>query len=189
MALNSLSLALSQVGRFEEAITALQDAVTIFRETSDRPREGMARCILGGALCQVRRFEKAITALQDAATIFRETSDRPREGMALANLSSALLQVQRFDEAITALQDVVTISRETSDRLGEGMALTSLGISLSQVGRLRGGDHRAPGRGYHLPRDQRPPPRGHDAGHPRSRQGRTADPAQTVDENAAPVDA
>jgi hypothetical protein len=38
-ALTSLGLALAEVGRFEEAITACQDAAAIYRETGDRHRE------------------------------------------------------------------------------------------------------------------------------------------------------
>jgi hypothetical protein len=40
--LNNLGLALREVGRLEEAITAHQDASAIFRETGDRNREEMA---------------------------------------------------------------------------------------------------------------------------------------------------
>jgi hypothetical protein len=42
MALNDLGSALREAGRFEEAITADQDAATIFRETGDRHGEGEA---------------------------------------------------------------------------------------------------------------------------------------------------
>jgi hypothetical protein len=41
-ALTNLGGALRQVRRFEEAITAHQDAAAIFRETGDRHREGIA---------------------------------------------------------------------------------------------------------------------------------------------------
>ena len=75
--------------RFEEAITAYQDAAAIFRETGDRHGEGMALTNLGAALVEVRRFEEAITAYQDAAAIYRETGDRHGEGIALNNLEAA----------------------------------------------------------------------------------------------------
>lgn len=42
MALNNLGLALRQVRRFEEAITAHQEAAAIYRETGDRHGEGIA---------------------------------------------------------------------------------------------------------------------------------------------------
>jgi len=86
MALNNLGMALVQVRRFEEAITAERDAAAIYRETGDRHNEGTALVNLGMALVQVRRFEEAITAHRDAAAIFRETGDRQSEGMALTNL-------------------------------------------------------------------------------------------------------
>jgi hypothetical protein len=42
MALNSLGVALEEVRRFEEAITADQDAAAIFREMGDQHGEGIA---------------------------------------------------------------------------------------------------------------------------------------------------
>ena len=80
MALTNLGDALPEVRRFEEAITACQDAAAIFREIGDRHGEGMALNNLGLALREVRRFEEAITAYQDDAAIYRETGDRHGEG-------------------------------------------------------------------------------------------------------------
>ena len=61
-ALDNLGVALRRVRRFEEAITAHQDAAAIFRETGDRHGEGIALGNLGVALAAMRRFEEAITA-------------------------------------------------------------------------------------------------------------------------------
>jgi tetratricopeptide (TPR) repeat protein len=88
-ALTILGLALMEVRRFEEAITAHQDAAAIFREVGDRHGEGRALGNLGLALVEVGRFEEAITAHQDAAAIFRETGDEYSEGMASNNLETA----------------------------------------------------------------------------------------------------
>ena len=131
-----LGVALREVRRFEEAITACQDAAAIYRETGDRNGEGMALTNLGAALQGVWRFEEAITACQDAAAIYRETGDRNGEGMALTNLGAALRQVRRFEEAITAHQGGLAIYRETGDRHREGIALTSLGVALADVRRF-----------------------------------------------------
>lgn len=78
-----------RVGRFEEAITAHQDATVIFRETGDRHRKGLAMINLGIALQQVRKFDEAITAREEAAAIFRETEDQHNEQIALSNLEDA----------------------------------------------------------------------------------------------------
>ena len=129
-ALTTLGIALREVRRFEEAISAHQDAAAIFRETGDRHREGLALTNLGNALREVRRFEEAISAHEAAAVIFREAGDRHGEGNALNNLGLALVEVRRFEEAISACQDAAAIYRETGDRHREGMALTNLGIAL-----------------------------------------------------------
>jgi tetratricopeptide (TPR) repeat protein len=134
-ALTSLGAALVWVRRFDEAITTLQEAVAIFRETGDR-REEHALNNLGVALREARRFDEAVTALQDAAAICRETGDRHGEAMALNNLGNALQEVGRFDEAITAHQDAAAIHRETGNRHGEGMALGNLGTALREVRRF-----------------------------------------------------
>ncbi len=42
MALDNLGSVLQEVRRFEEAITACQDAAAIYRETGDQRREGIA---------------------------------------------------------------------------------------------------------------------------------------------------
>jgi tetratricopeptide (TPR) repeat protein len=91
-ALTILGLALVEVRRFEEAITAHEQAVTIFGETGDRHGEGMALNNLALALAQVRRFEEAITAHEQDLAICRETGDRHGEGMALNNLGVALVE-------------------------------------------------------------------------------------------------
>jgi tetratricopeptide (TPR) repeat protein len=85
-ALNNLFLALQQVRRFDEAITACQHGATINRETGDQHSEGGALNNLGLALQQVNRLDDAISACQDAAAIFRQTGDRHSEGIALLNL-------------------------------------------------------------------------------------------------------
>jgi tetratricopeptide (TPR) repeat protein len=135
-ALNNLGLALVKVRRFEEAITACQDAAAIYRETGDRHGEGTALNNLGLALAGVRRFEEAITAHQEDLAICRETGDRQGEGTALGQLGNAMVGVRRFEEAITAHQEELAIYRETGDRHAEGMALGNLGLALAGVRRF-----------------------------------------------------
>jgi hypothetical protein len=86
MARDSLGLALVEVGRVEEAISAHREGLAIYRETGDRHGEGASLNNLGLALAEAGRVEEAISAHQDAAAIYRETGDRYREGTALNNL-------------------------------------------------------------------------------------------------------
>ena len=135
-ALNSLGIALSQVGRVEEAIAVDQEAVAIFREIGDRRYEGTALGNLGNALGEVGRLEEAIFLHQASVEISRETNDWYREGGALTNLGNALTHGGRAEEAITAHQEAVAILREIGDRHREAGALTNLGLALHEAGRV-----------------------------------------------------
>jgi tetratricopeptide (TPR) repeat protein len=135
-ALNRLGIALREVRRFAEAITAHTQARDIYRETGDRHGEGQALGNLGNALHRVRRFEEAITAHTQARDIFQNTGDRLSERIAWNNLGNALREVRRFEEAITAHSRALEICRDTGDRHGESQAWNNLGNALQQVRRF-----------------------------------------------------
>jgi tetratricopeptide (TPR) repeat protein len=136
VALTLLGSALAGLRRFDEAITAHQDAAAIFREIGDRWREGMALTNLGVTLRAVGRFEEAAAAYQKDLAICREIGDRQGEGQTLSNLGLMLQQMRRFDEAITAHQDAASIFRQIGDPHGEGFALNGLGRALQDMRRF-----------------------------------------------------
>jgi tetratricopeptide (TPR) repeat protein len=84
---------LKGVGRFEEAITALEQAGDIFRETGDRHTERQTWSDLGTVLRQVQRFEEAITACQHDIAISAELADACRQADALWKLGSVYLDL------------------------------------------------------------------------------------------------
>jgi tetratricopeptide (TPR) repeat protein len=133
--LTKLGNALRDVGRVEEAIPSLKQAVAIFRDISDRYNEGTALGALGLALRQAGRVEEAITSLQQAVTIYRGTGDWYGEGIALANLGLALRQVGRVEEAIPSLEQAVTIYHDRPDQHSDGIAVDGLGVTLLWVRR------------------------------------------------------
>ncbi|MCO1575155.1 tetratricopeptide repeat protein [Crossiella sp. SN42] len=133
---NNLGLALQEVGRFDDAISAHQHARTTFQELGDRHSEGKAWNNLGLALQGVGRFDDAISAHQHDLTICQELGDRHSESKAWNNLGLALQEVGRFDDAISAHQHARTTFQELGDRHGEGMAWNNLGNALQKVGRF-----------------------------------------------------
>jgi tetratricopeptide (TPR) repeat protein len=133
---NNFGNALQQARRFDEAITAHQQAGALFREVGDRHGEGQAWNNLGVALAEVRRFDEAITAHGRTGYIYRELGDLHGEATVWNNLGLALRQVWRFDEAITAHQRAGDIYRELGDLHGEGQAWNNLGLALREVRRF-----------------------------------------------------
>ncbi len=137
LALNSLGVAMRLVGRFEEAIAAIQGAIQIYRDTGDWGDEGVALNSLGVGLQELQRYEEAIAVCQSAVQIFRDIGDRDSEGMALHNLGLALSHSGRFKEAIAVCQSAVQIYRDIGHRHdGMAKALNSLGTVLWQTHRF-----------------------------------------------------
>ena len=133
-ALTNLGLGLHGLRRYDEAVTAHQDAAAIFRQVGDRHGEGNVLNNLGLALHGLYRDDEAVTAHQDAAAIFRQVGDRHGEGKALNNLGLALRGLRQFDDAATAHQDAVAIFRQTGDRHNEANALGNFGNVLQDLG-------------------------------------------------------
>jgi tetratricopeptide (TPR) repeat protein len=131
LALANLGAALWELRRFEEAITACHEAVTIFQDTGEKHDEGLARTNLGIALWKLRRFDEAVTECQAAVTIFREMGEKHGEGLALVNLAAALVEERRFEEAITACRAAVAIFKKIGESHGEGVALDNLAAALA----------------------------------------------------------
>jgi tetratricopeptide (TPR) repeat protein len=134
-ALNNLGGALLEICRLEDAVTAHQEAVTIYRETGNADGEADALNNLGLVLKDMRRFDDAITTHQNAARIYREIGDRHGDGNALNNLGLALEAVGRVGDAISMYQDAAAILRETGDQHGEGVALSNLAGVLGPSGK------------------------------------------------------
>jgi tetratricopeptide (TPR) repeat protein len=134
---NNLGMALSEARRFEEAITAHQEAAAIFRETKDKHSEGLALNNLGLAFREARQFEDAVTACQASISIFRKIRNRHGEGMALQNLGTVFSDQGRTEEAITAIRKAADIFRDTGDLHSQGLAMNTLGVTLAKLERFR----------------------------------------------------
>jgi tetratricopeptide (TPR) repeat protein len=134
-ALSNLGIALHGLGRSGEAVTALQDAAAIFRETSSCQSEAKATNNLGLALRGLRRFGEAIAAHQEAAAIFRKVLDLHSEGNALGNLGIALAQSGQATQAIGALREAAAIFGETDDPYSQGAAINNMARVLRGAGK------------------------------------------------------
>ncbi len=124
--LNNRGGALLAVGRFGDAVPALEAAIAIYQETKDRDGEGDALNNLGIGLRGILQLRNAIAAHEAAIAIYQETKDRHSEGNALNNLGIALRQSGRVADAIAAHEAAIAIYQETKDRHSERTALENL---------------------------------------------------------------
>jgi tetratricopeptide (TPR) repeat protein len=119
-----LSNSLGALGRRDEALAAIEEAVTIYRQlAADQPdvfRPGLARSLNVQAtqLAYLASRGEALAAIEEAVAIYRELAAarpdlfRPSLARSLNIQSTRLAYLGRHEEAIVVIEEAVTIRRE-----------------------------------------------------------------------------
>ncbi|KUN59236.1 hypothetical protein AQJ54_39930 [Streptomyces griseorubiginosus] len=135
-ALRGLAKALTGLGRFDEALTALNDAVEAAAPLDYRLGALLAQ-ERGVVLERANRLEEARNCYETAAAVF----DRAGEPLFLADtlrhIGDIWVRCNRFDKAVSAYQNALMYYRVNADKRGEAMALGSLGVAQSGAGHHR----------------------------------------------------
>ena len=151
--LNNLAVRLAGLGRREEALAAIQEAVTIHRELAaarpDAFRPDLATSLnnLAIRLADLGRREEALAAIQEAVTIHRELAAarpdafRPDLALSLNNLAHGLAGLGRPEEALAAIQEAADTYRELAAARPDAFrpylagSLSNLALGLAGLGR------------------------------------------------------
>jgi tetratricopeptide (TPR) repeat protein len=148
-----LGWALSALGRREEALTATQEAVKIYRQLAQQNPQAFLPDLaatlnnLGRALSALGWREEALAATQGAADLYRDLARAnpqaflPYLATSLNNLGSDLSALGRREEALKATQESVDIRRKLAEQNPQAFlpdlatSLNNLGLMLSALGR------------------------------------------------------
>jgi tetratricopeptide (TPR) repeat protein len=142
--LSDLSVRLGALGRREEALTAIEDAVTIRRRLAEArpdaslPDLAMSLNNLSLRLADLGRREEALTAIEDAVESYRRLAEArpdaflPNLATSLNNLSLRLADLGRREEALTAIEDAVTIRHRLAEARPDA-SLPNLAASLNNL--------------------------------------------------------
>jgi tetratricopeptide (TPR) repeat protein len=140
--LNNQSNRLSEMGRHEDALTAIEEAVTIRRQLADArpdaflPNLAMSLNNQSAMLSKLGRREDALIAIEEAVTIRRQLADArpdaflPDLAMSLNNQSTVLRDLGRHEDALTAIEKAVTHYRRLADARPDAF-LPNLATSLN----------------------------------------------------------
>ncbi|WP_346619580.1 tetratricopeptide repeat-containing serine protease family protein [Blastococcus montanus] len=152
-ALNNLSVRLTDLGRREDALTAVEEATGLYRALADArpdaftPHLATALNNLSVQLADLGRREDALTAIEEATGLYRALADArpdaftPHLATALNNLSNQLAHLGRREDALTAAHEAVTLRRALADARPDAFtphlatALNNLSIQLAGLGR------------------------------------------------------
>ncbi|WP_314719646.1 tetratricopeptide repeat protein, partial [uncultured Actinomyces sp.] len=131
-------ITLDEVGRYEEALTAYQQAADFYRTLPDTERQ-QADCLnnTGITLYEVGRYEEALPAYRDALAAYRTLPDTERQqANCLLGTGAALGRMGRYEEALTAFQQALAAYRTLRGTERQQVkCLLGTGTILDGVGR------------------------------------------------------
>lgn len=126
----------NSLGRKEEAIHHLEQALVIWRDVGNRAGEATALNTLGHVAKALGRLDQAKRCYEQALAIRQDLGDRRGVGVALNGLGNVFRLLGQLAEAQHYYEQSLAIDRELGDRLNEGRGLHNLGLVVSNRGHL-----------------------------------------------------
>ncbi|HEY2092294.1 MAG TPA: hypothetical protein VGJ81_10410 [Thermoanaerobaculia bacterium] len=138
LSLRERANALRYLGRFTEALEALDSAEKLFDEApaADPHDIAIVQYIRATVFVEIDRLEEARVASRDAARIFRQYGDRPRELTALLAEATSLHFGGRNSEAAKVYERVAAKAREDADRSVLARALNGVANACLELEKL-----------------------------------------------------
>ncbi|MER6452490.1 tetratricopeptide repeat protein [Streptomyces sp900105245] len=149
MSLNNLSVRLGELGRHEDALAAIEEAVTVRRKLATArpdtflPDLAMSLNNLSNLLGKLGRHEDALTAIEEAVTVRRKLAATRPDALlpdlagSLNNLSVWLGELGRHEDALAAIEEAVTVRRKLAATRPDTF-LPDLAGSLNNLSNLLG---------------------------------------------------
>ncbi|MEO1348123.1 MAG: CHAT domain-containing protein [Cyanobacteria bacterium J06635_15] len=123
-----------RVNQYSQALTALQTALSLYRQLGDRQGEVDSLSNLGVAYYSLGDYDRAISLHEQSLAIERELDDHQGEASSLNNLGNAHERLGNYRQAIGFHEQSLAIEREFDDRLGEASSLNNLGSVYYRLG-------------------------------------------------------
>jgi tetratricopeptide (TPR) repeat protein len=120
--LRNLDCLYRELGRYDEAVTLLDQAAEIFGDLGDRHQWATAMRHLGDAYRYQGRLADAIGAFSDALAVFRVLGDARSVAGALNGTADACRGLARWEESAGAFRECIGVYRDLGDQLEEARA-------------------------------------------------------------------
>jgi tetratricopeptide (TPR) repeat protein len=123
-----------QLGNYGEALTYLQDSLTIYQQVRDKEGEGTILNNISQIYKARGDYETALTYLHESLRIRQQIGDKSGEGTTLNNISQIYDARGDYETALTYLHQSLRIQQQIGDKRGEGTTLNN----ISQIYDARG---------------------------------------------------
>lgn len=132
---SNMGVSLRFLGRYDEGAAAIERAVAIAREMSDRSWLGQSLVSLGIINRARAEYQKAIDAYTESIAIRQSLGDRRGEAQSLGNLGNVYNELGDYAKAIDAHTRSLAIAKEVGYTAQVGFSTNNLADVLAQLGR------------------------------------------------------
>ncbi|AFZ01267.1 CHAT domain-containing protein [Calothrix sp. PCC 6303] len=132
--LNIQGLQLLQQAKYQEALESFQQALVIFRNTGDKPFEGLTLHNIGGVYKNQGKYREALEVLQQALVIFRNYVDKNFEGLTLNGIGTCYEEIGEYQNALSHYQQALNIFEKTKLADGKATSLNNIGEVYRRMG-------------------------------------------------------
>lgn len=122
------------LGHGSDAVTTLQEALRLSRESDDKDTEVRVLQALAMLQKRVGRYDACLTYYQRALDVADSLGDRVREGVVRNDLGGHLLLLGRNEEALAHLRAALAIAEDGDDPQGACAARANLGELHQRLG-------------------------------------------------------
>ncbi|MFJ9122410.1 BTAD domain-containing putative transcriptional regulator [Streptomyces sp. NPDC102394] len=123
----SLGRVYGRLGRAEEAVAALEEALRLFAPADDGPGRALAHLALAAVHGREGRHESSARHARSAVELARAIGDRRAEASALTALGRARAHLGHLGEGLAHCRGSAALHRQSGDRYGEARAWEGVG--------------------------------------------------------------
>ena len=131
----NLGYTLADIGRYDDAVEALQESLALFLETGSRAGEGIALGGIGKVHQANGKFTDAVDYYQRSLDACRESGEPVTEGTTLLGLSTVRFELGQADAAAQDATAAVELYGQTGNHYGQAQAKAVLGRAERDLGR------------------------------------------------------
>jgi len=135
--LNALGLAYRDLGKPEDALSSLQQALEIRQSIGDERGTLLTLSNIAGIQDRLGNSKAALSNYQAAIDLAKKIGDK--DGLALnsMNLGAFYFDHGNYDEALTLTKQALQIYRETGDKANQAQCLNNIGSALDNKGQYQ----------------------------------------------------
>lgn len=133
-ALSILGWELQIQSRYDEAETALSEAVALFQQTSNPLQASLALIRLGSLHWRKREFARTLPYYQQSLLMEQQLQNKRGINRAYGGIGLVYEYMEKYDEALIWLQKALALDRELENRLGITRNLGNMGSLYHKLG-------------------------------------------------------